>query len=155
MLLKEQLKFITKAEKDLIDERHRVGIQAREQERQRKRQVKAWPKNEAIPTELMEPIRDPDHTPTLIETEALRATPSFYEALQELDPENILLVGPQGQAESSGNDNIDIRTQKEAELPIMPPECLRDLTPPNFYELQEALSSELDFELSHDYISFN
>jgi hypothetical protein len=123
-----------------------VGIRAREKERQRKREIKAWPKDTFIRIELMEAIRDPEKHPTITETEALRAIISLYEALQEVDPENALLVSPQLWDECSDvDDDIAITTQLEFELPTMPPESPRDQTPPNFYELQEALSSESAF----------
>ena len=75
---------------------HRAGIDARKEERGRKRLLEEYYKREDIPDPLLlVPIRDPEKKPTLAETEALQAPPDLLQALEEA---KALLADPLSQA---------------------------------------------------------
>jgi hypothetical protein len=63
---------------------HRAGVEARKEERDRKRLLEEYYKTGDLPDPLLlVPIRDPEKNPTLAEKEALQAPPDLLQALQE------------------------------------------------------------------------
>jgi hypothetical protein len=75
---------------------HRAGIDARKEERGRKRLLEEYYKRGDIPDPLLlVPIRDPEKNPTLAETEALQTPPDLLQALEEA---KALLADPLSQA---------------------------------------------------------
>jgi hypothetical protein len=75
---------------------HRAGIDARKEERGRKRLLEEYYKRGDIPDPLLlVPIRDPEKNPTLAEKEALQTPPDLLQALEEA---KALLADPLSQA---------------------------------------------------------
>src|SRR5450432_3808827 len=103
---------VNKAKKAL----NRRGIDAQKAERERKKAImKLQAKNEAIPLDLLFPIRDPEKEPTLDELESLKPHPSLVQALEAIRP--TVPIEPRSMdASSSSDSDIDIRLEPAEEM---------------------------------------
>jgi hypothetical protein len=67
---------------------------------------------EFLPLELLVPIRDPEKDPTPADLESLQPHPSLLQALQELQPIN--LIGPM--LVDYSDDELEFQLEKQEEL---------------------------------------
>jgi hypothetical protein len=126
----EKTEALRKAEKRLIqainkakNELKTQGIQARKDEKARRKRLKEYDeKDELPPLEDMFPIREPDKQPTTLEQ--LKCTEEFYPGLvqniREIKKELGLLDLDQGDGDGDDDDEVVVRLEDSQENEDVP-----------------------------------